>query len=77
MRVKVSSAFATSVPFHRCRSGSQQQVTIKNSDQETWRGNSSPFCFLLFNIELHLNVRNLEKASPLALVSPVGPEKSE
>lgn len=48
-----------------------------NSDEAAWRGNSSPFCFLLFNTELHLNVRNLEKVSPSSLVSPVGPEKSE
>lgn len=40
---------------------SQQEVTVKTSDEEAWRGNSFSFCFLLFDTELHLNVRHLEK----------------
>lgn len=36
-------------------------MTIKNSDDELQRGNSSHSCFLLFDTELHLSVRNLEK----------------
>lgn len=59
----------------------QQQVARKSIDEEEEEElrevSVPPLLPCCLTVKLHLKVRNSEKVSPLALVSPVGPEKSE